>query len=51
MILELDYCAFDFKLYNNELRFLEVNDFPMFSYFDNICNNELSNKIITKLYI
>jgi glutathione synthase/RimK-type ligase-like ATP-grasp enzyme len=49
-ILKLDYCAFDFKLYENELRFLEVNDFPMFSYFDNLCNNEISNKIINKLY-
>ncbi len=51
MILELDYCAFDFKLYKNELRFLEVNDFPMFSYFDNLCNKEISNKIIKELYI
>lgn len=51
VILELDYCAFDFKLYKNELRFLEVNDFPMFSYFDNLCNKEISNKIIKELYI
>lgn len=49
-ILKLDYCAFDFKLYKNELRFLEVNDFPMFSYFDKLCNNEISNKIIKELY-
>lgn len=46
-LLELDFGAIDFK-YNEEkeLIFLEVNDFPMFSYFDKICNNKLSNKII-----
>lgn len=46
-ILELDFAAIDFK-YNKEkkLHFLEVNDFPMFSYFDRVCVHKISDKII-----
>ena len=43
--LVLDYSAIDFKFDGNKIYFLEINDFPMFSYFDKVSNYKLSNRI------
>jgi len=44
--LVLDYAAIDFKFDGNKIYFLEINDFPMFSYFDKVSNYKLSNRIL-----
>lgn len=49
-LIDLDFGALDFKINdNNELIFLEVNDFPMFSKFDKISSNKISTFIFNNL--
>ena len=47
----LDYVAADFMTDDNgDLRFLEVNSFPMFAHFDQESNFAVSKAIIDFLY-
>jgi len=45
--LGLNYAAIDFKNNNNnEIVFLEINDFPMIAYFDNLIKGKMGNRIL-----